>query len=368
MNKDILDQLQEEARRLRVARKLPEGKLTWDWIARVQEDFRAFKEKHALSLHDVAKRLGSGYSASVLSQFLSMASDQDYIGDIDRIVRGVNAFMEQFARAKDSPRPAGFVETRVAKRMLTTVHNAVELRAIGLIYGPSGIGKSLTLQAAHAMFPGSIMLRTRSTTRGVGGMAKQIAAEMRLRAKTTFEIQAKLIDALKGTDRPLFIDEAHQLHHGALEFLRDLHDECEIPMVLAGTVKLEETISDTERWYGQFASRTALRCDIAEDWQPESKHKKPLFTVDEILKVFQSDKVRLTDDGALMLMKIANCMGIGCLRLCRQVVFVAAKLANGEALNAAILSKVMRQMHGRVHTDSRVEKSIIENAPYLAVA
>lgn len=367
MNKDILDQLQEEARRLRVARTLPEGKLSWDLVARVQEDFRAFKEKHSLSLSDIAKRLGPGFSSAVLSSFLSMDGPEKYIGDTDRVVRGVNAFMEQFVRAKESPRPTGFVETRVAKRMLTTVQHAVELRAIGLIYGPSGIGKSLTLQAAHSMFPGSIMMRTRSTTRTAGGLAKQLAEEMKVRATTTYQIQRKLIESLQDTDRPLFVDEAHQLHHGALEFLRDLHDECGIPMVLAGTAQLEKAVSDTDIWYGQFSSRTALRCDLIEHWNPDSRHKKPLFSVEEIRKVFQSDKVRLTDDGALMLMKVANCMGIGCLRLCRQVVFVAAKLSD-QPLDAAILSKVMRQMHGEFHNEKRIDKSIIENAPYLAVA
>lgn len=365
--KDIIDQLHDDARRLRVARKLPDGQLEWEWIERVQSDFKTFKESHALSLDNIAKRLGQGYSPSVLSSFLAMKSGQEYIGDINRITRGLNQFMEQFARTKESPRPAGFVETRVAKRMLSLIQNAIELRAIGVIYGPSGVGKSMTFAAAASIFAGSILIRARSTARTPAPFARQMCDALRLNPSrmSSFSIQSRLIETLKGTDRPVLVDEAHHMGMQSLEFLRDLHDECEIPVVLIGTIDIEKCVSDTSQWYGQFASRTALRYDITEVVGAGSggsggRKSKPLFTKEDVIAVFHSDKLRLTDDGVMLLVRLANSLGLGCLRLCRQVVFVAAKTSGGQAIDAELLLRVLRQMHGHVHMTERVERVIRE--------
>lgn len=354
----ILDALHEQARKLHMARMLPDGELGWEWVQRIQEDFERFLKDTGYTLRKVSKKLGAGFSPPVLSQFRNMSGPDDYIGDRDRIVRKLNQFMEQEARNQAAPGPADFVETRVAKRMLTAIQNAIELRGIGLIYGPAGVGKTITLEAAVSIFAGSVMVRARSTTRSVGGFARHLAKAMKIKQQgTLYTLQDRFVEALKGTDRPIFIDEAHQLTRQALEFLRDLHDECGVPIILAGTVDLENQISDREHWFGQFSSRTALRYDIAEDWQPGGK-SKALFTVAEIVKVFHSNKVRLTDDGALMLTQLANCLGLGGLRICRQVLFVAAQHQKDKPIGRDALTRVLRSMHGRVFTDHRVHREI----------
>ena len=121
--KDILSQLAEDARRLRVARKLPDGKLSWEWIVRVQADFKRFIEDEGLSLMQISRKMGRGYSASTLSIFTTLDDPTKYAGDIGRVARGLNQFMETHHRSKEVPRPDGWIETVVARRMITLIQN-----------------------------------------------------------------------------------------------------------------------------------------------------------------------------------------------------------------------------------------------------
>ena len=68
--RDILNQLAQDARRLRVARKLPDGKLSTSLIVQVCNDARRFREKHGISLEEMSRRMGPGFSTSVLSNVL----------------------------------------------------------------------------------------------------------------------------------------------------------------------------------------------------------------------------------------------------------------------------------------------------------
>lgn len=368
-NSDILSKLAEEARRLHVARKLPaDDPLPWEWVSRVQEDFRRFLEETGMSQSQVVRKMGAGFSGPVISSFLAMKKDSDYIGDRDRIVRGINNFMEIHARRANAPRPAGWIETEVARRMLVLIGKTIELRAMGLIYSDAGRGKTMTLEAARGIYPGSVIVRILSGTRSPAGLAKLLAKQFKFSVhKSTFDIQMELIDQLKGTDRALMIDEAHQLNPKALEFLRDLHDACEIPIILVGTKKIDEATADTDQFFGQLTSRIALRYDVTEQLHSSNNHKpKPLHSAAEIEKMFKQDKVRLTADGIHTLTRIANLEGFGGLRLCKQVVFVAAEYAGDKAIDAGLILKVLRTMHGLVHGVTRITRAIDESKVAVA--
>src|SRR5690606_20966631 len=146
--------------------------------------------------------------------------------------------LEQIAQRKEARLPDGFVETRVARRMLTVVEQAVRLGGIGLIVAPSGIGKSNVFEAARQVFPGSVVVRVRETCRTGPGLIRHLAQALHVRgASNSISAQAAVIQALAGTNRLLLIDEAHRLADNALELVRDLHDEGgNLPIVLAGTI------------------------------------------------------------------------------------------------------------------------------------
>lgn len=369
--RDILEQLAQDARRLRVARMLPpkdEGPLEWEWIKQIQADFEAYLEKTKQSVNKVSRKLGDGFSTGVLSQFRNHKEQYVFRGDLDRIARGINNFIELAERQHNAPRPKGWIETAVANRMLGLIGQTVDMRCIGVIFSDAGRGKTMTLQAASKIFTGSILVRVVCSSKSPSGLNRAIAHALGHRKKTfALGDQPLILNQLKGTGRPLFIDEAHQLSPGALEYLRDLHDCCGIPIILAGTRNINEKCSDDDYFYGQFSSRIGYRMNVTEVLETTRKNPRPLHSAEEIKRMFESDKVRLTDDALTALAKIGNLMGLGGLRLCKQVVFAAAKVANAKSvkIDASLIIDVLRQMHGQDHAAeciSAMEKSKVKIA------
>jgi DNA transposition AAA+ family ATPase len=348
---ELIEELAKEARQLKIGQKLPEhDPLPWEKIAAVRDDFSFLVEQKGVTIQRIGEALGPGFSRGPLSKFRNIEKREDFPGDVDKMARALNQFMETLVRRKQSKRPAGFVETDVARRILTVVGKTIELNSIGLIYGDAGRGKSMTLEAAKEIHRGAVLIRVMQSTRRPRGLAMQLGEALNLRVKrsTTHDAEHKIIEALRGTGRALLIDEAHQLEPDSLELVRDIHDETGCPIVLAGTMKLNDRVNDQERYFGQLSSRVALKYDLTEELRGGGGggEPKPLHTLDEIRRLYESDKVRFTDDGRLLLTKLANLPGLGGLRLCTKVVQVARSLSQGEPIDAELLLRVIRTLHG----------------------
>jgi len=358
----ILEQLARDARRLRLAVKLPAvGAVPIDQATMVRDGFRELIDVTQLDLPAVSAAMGPGFSVTKLSDFMTCGDLTRYRGDLDRITRGVNQFMETLARRAEDRRPEGWVETEVARKMLLVVAKTVELQAIGLIVGDAGRGKSMALEAASSIHPGSILVSVMRPTRTAAGFAKHLARSMQLTgASTTHGAVFAVVEALNGTGRPLLIDEGHKLTADALDLIRDLHDQCGIPIVLTGTVKLAEQVDDSDYFYGQFASRVALRYNIADDLTTAGGDPRPLYSVDEIRQLYEADKVRFTADARALLTRIANLPGLGGLRLCSKIVQVATAASRGELIAADLIHRVVRMLHGRDHGVQRIERALTD--------
>ncbi len=365
---DILKQLEEDARRIRVARTLPKGPLKPDLMYQVIEDFEAIRKEHQLSYVQVAKEMG--ISTSMLST-VKHAHEGEWVGDLEKLVRQINSWLEQHMRRRTAPMPGGFIETRAAKDMLTVARQAIATNTIGLIYGPSGVGKTMALQALQATYAGSMLIRVRQSARTPAGIAKRLTAQLRINrpGRTLFDMQDAITRHLEGSNRLLMVDEAHQVIRTGLEFLRDIHDETGIPMLFAGTREIDDKVSDFSEWAGQLNRRVGLRADIvARVGGPGGggKGEQPLFTVEEIVQIFQSDQVRFTADGAMLMTRLANVIGHGCLGLCDKVVRIAAMtreaktaVRNGNGIDARLLLAVVREMNGEL-VASELDKAMAD--------
>ncbi len=358
---EIIERIAKASRRLRMGQRLPDGPLPWDVVQRVQADFRRVLDQPGISLTDVAEAMGEGFSRGTLSRFKNMIRPDDSTVDLDRVVRGINQFLETLARRRQVALPDTFVETEVARRILLVIAKTIELSAIGLIYGDAGRGKTLTLKAAAAIHTGAILIRVTQSTRTPSSLAKHLAQLLQLRgAETLLKAESKLIEKLSRTGRPLLIDEAHQLKPEALELLRDLHDECGVPVILVGTVKINEAVADSDLFCGQFSSRVAIRYDITECLRSGDggRDPQPLHTIEEIKRLYASDKIRFTADGLTMITKLANLPGFGGLRLCSKIVQVAATITGDDPVDARLVMQIIRSLHGRTHTISQIERAI----------
>jgi hypothetical protein len=370
---EILDRIGEDARRLKVGQRLPQADpIPWEIIARVREDFDFMLGQPGLTMEMIGKALGPGYSRGSLSRFRNCTSREDYGPSIDKATRAINEFLELIARRRSSKLPSGFVETDVAKRMLVVIGKTIELASIGLIYADAGRGKSMTLKAASTIYPGSILVRVRQHSRTPTGIIKALAEATNIKAASVsgYRASSRLIDALSGSGRCLLIDEAHQLKHEALETIRDIHDETGCPIILAGTAALNEAVSDHAAFFGQMSSRIALRYNVSEDLASMGPGGggRPLHSVDEIRELFERDRIRLTDDGRMLLTKIANLPGLGGLRLCAKLVQVAASASKGEPVTAELLLRVLRSMNDRGFAVHTVEQAIHASTSKVRIA
>jgi hypothetical protein len=176
-----------------------------------------------------------------------------------------------------------------------------------------------------------VLLRGIRGTRRSRGFTSQLGKALNLRGlRTTHEAEPNIIAALRGTGRGIIIDEAHQLTPDALELLRDIHDKAGVPIVLPGTVKLQDQVNDQGFYFAQLSSRIAIKYDM-------------------------------TDDVELLLTKLSHIPGWGGLRLCSKVVQVAASLSQGELIDAELLLRVIRTLHGGQSANS-VERQL-EQSP-----
>ena len=362
---------------MRVGQKLPEqGPVPWELIERVREDLDFMVSQPGITAKMVMA--ATDISKTRYCRFGRATSREDFKGDIDRVTRQLNTFLETVARRNQAKLPDGFVRTQVAERMLTIIGKTIELMAIGVIYADAGRGKSVTLEAATQLYAGSVLIRVRQHTRTPTGLAKAIGGALQVRGlRDGFSAASNVIQTLKGTGRCLLIDEAHQLKHESFELLRDIHDEAGVPIILAGTIKLNDSVSDHDMFFGQMSSRIALRYNVTEGLTDQGgpgssgPGGKPLHSVSEIVQLYERGKVRLTGDGRMFLTRLANLPGLGGLRLCAKVVQVAWSAAMGEgkeAIDAELLLKVVRAMNDQAFAVHTIEPAMQASTERMKIA
>ena len=155
-NNSILDRLAADARRRRVALNLPNGTLTWEQMLVIRNQFQAMMDSHPkkISLTKAAKRLGDGYSYATLYSFMTASDEVTMKCNGQKVARALNSLCEQLALEMEAPKLDGFVETRVAQRILTLVRLTIQNKGISLVYSDAGRGKTKTA----CRFGGSIVV------------------------------------------------------------------------------------------------------------------------------------------------------------------------------------------------------------------
>lgn len=363
--REILDLIARDERRLRVGQRLPaEGPIPWDTIQLVREDLAFVLQQQGVTIPKICAALGEHYTPKLIGRFRQCSNRDNYPGDIDQAARAINGFIELIARRSEAKLPDGFIETEVARRILLVVSKTIELASIGVVYADAGRGKTMTLNAAAAIHQGSVLLRVRRQTRTAAGLAKALAEAIGLRGcQTSYQASRRFLETTRGTGRCIILDEAHQLTHDALELVRDIHDEAGLPIILAGTIRLQESVDDAGAFFAQMSSRIALRYNVVEDLVAGGgPGGRPLHSIDEIKALYESDKVRLTSDGRALLTRIANLPGLGGLRMCGKIVQVASSASGGELIDARLLLRVIRTMNDQAFAVHTVEAAIQREA------
>ena len=367
-----IDRLVQDAR-TRAARVFSDGvaadSVSRDAAERVVQGVLDYLSESGRSRSAVAKSIG------VAPSTVGMVLSWKYPGNWREIVLDLDRWLDDQQRRDAAPRGApAFVWTKAAEEIRAVADAAATLQTIGLVFGPSGVGKTMALEAVAADKAGALLVTAEKMSATTSGLLRAVARTLRICDGQAAYLYHRIKSALAGTPRLLIIDQVHNLCTGKddrpLYVLSDLHDATGAPQLWCGTTDvvayLDRGQSKGREPLAQIRRRIGICRDLLErTGSDDGGPGEPLFTVDEIRKVFSKSAMRLALDAARYLQQLANLPDGGGLGACRNLVVMAVKInqARAEVLTSDALRLVHRLLASRrifKHLDARMS---IEPAP-----
>ena len=364
-NNDWAAKLADQARIMGEARMLLDDQPLTDEIKTlILQRLAEYLKRTEKSQEWAARSMGMG--APTLSQVMSST----YPGDVEKQIRAIDKWVEQQVLKESAPKPSGFVKIKIAEQIFGVARWIQKINGIGLIHGPAGIGKSITLQAVRAETPGSCYFSIRTAGQSKLSVLDGLARALRVPGmKMTANMMQDQIEGLiKDTGRLLIIDEIHKLagrsNDDALHALRDVHDATGCPMLWSGASNIATYIETQKARFeplDQIASRVKFWLNLTaianqEDGGPG------LYTIEDIQKWCAKRAIRITPDGVRYLQMIANTPGMGALRTCDGLLLVAAALAGEKPIGADMLRNILSQQRGTRYVEAFETQSEIRRS------
>ena len=319
-------------RTLMAAVPLPSsGALTDGQRARAMQNFGQYMREHDLNAEHVARQLGTP-RAGTIGELLS----GKYRSTADAHIRALNLWVEQHALQRDSePTARQYISTKVARAIERSARLVFEDQVMGLLVGPTGIGKTRCALALSEKYVGSVYVRVARGTHTARGLVHALTGLLKVReawrSPTYQTSMERVLARLKQSGRLLVIDEAHQLKRAALEVLRDIHDVAGVPILLLATDELLTRVQkDATPDRGQLYSRFAVMQHLTEGYEG-TESPKSLFTIDDIKALYADPMIRLAPDAGQFLKAVANDLGRGSLRRAAHLLRSAARIARKHA-------------------------------------
>jgi transcriptional regulator with XRE-family HTH domain len=327
---------------------IPEGTdakdITPEQIDLVVHQIELFCTEQNISRKQLARAIGLK-SAGNISDVLN----GNYKADRRPLIQQLDAWLEQELKRLATPSDCRFVWTTVAREIQTVAQLAVALKVIGLVYGgdTSGVGKTMALEAVHAETPGSIFITIEKQHANATGVWRAIAQAMRINdGKGNAALYDRIKGELRDTPRLLIVDQIHNLRgrkdDGPLYLLADLYDMTNhAPQLWCGTADMVGYLNRGVKNRGdeslaQLRRRIGIQRDLMQRTRsPEEGGKdEPLYTVEDIRRVFAANKLKIAADGVQFLWRLACIPDHGALGLARNVVRIATIIAQHQGASA----------------------------------
>lgn len=331
--REAMDRLNESNRILVEARMLSRSKpLTIGQRCEIVDQFTCYTQEHGIPLARVAKEID--FSESVVSQWRSGT----YQGNVEEVTRAINGWMERDARRVQAEKPKDSVSTWVATTIHTIACQADKQGMMAAIVSPAGSGKTKVLKALAQEMRGLYLYCTEALTPREFLLSLAHAMGKKPGPATEASLMRLVVEALQGTRRIILLDEAHQLKK-AIRCVRAIHDQAQVPIIMAGTYDILRFVDDRTDGRGQFSRRT-LRCNLmdyvrnAQD--PDGNAAgRDLFSIEEIRAFFEMRRIRLASDAMHLMWALACLPNYGTLGLIGTVADIAASVNQG----AQVLSR-----------------------------
>jgi len=345
-HKDFIGRAEQEARVLRYSRMIPEGRISLAVVDDIVDLVRNYARSWNFTNAAIARAVGT--SQTYISNLFD-ASTRDKIPDDSRdgLVRALNTWIENEGRKREILRPSNFVMTGPARRLVATGVMTIQIGCIGVANGGPGIGKSETCRWIGSgecpKISGAVAIELASDEGRGPAVRERIFEAVRGRRTQRRPMVRHLVDRLRGRSL-LIIDQAHNLKDSALLDLQSLHDAAGLPILLVGTQAIDDrTSDDDDPLFGQLSSRIGIRTDLVPASLDGDDGTKATFrewiSLDDLRRMFELEKIKLSDDALRMLLEIALFQK-GALRRCKYLVTAAAAAvrgANRSAITAADL-------------------------------
>jgi DNA transposition AAA+ family ATPase len=191
---------------------------------------------------------------------------------------------------------AKFVDNKNTVR-LAQMYSALEKReeglpGMGLVHGFSGAGKSRAvtqlIQANNGVYVRAMALWS------PGQLCASIAQAIGLdQVNGSNKCLMAVLDRLSLTSRPLFVDEADYLFANlrSVETLRDIHDYCNVPVVLIGMDGIERKVLRS-RQLARRMSRSVEFLPLDRDDHSKLCDAVCEVTLDDCIKTYLYDKTK----------------------------------------------------------------------------
>lgn len=355
-NADNFNVLLDRERIRGATRMIPEGtdadQVTDEQIAHVVHQVQLFCDQAEVSQAQLGRAIG--VSASRVSEVLKGT----YKADRRPLILQLDAWLEQELKRLAAPATTRFVWTSVAREIQTVAQLAVQLKTIGLAYGPdtSGIGKTMALQAIHQETPGSIFVTIEKQHANATGLWRSIAQAMRINdGKGNAALYDRIKGLLRDTPRLLIVDQIHNLRGRKddvpLYLLADLYDNTNhAPQMWCGTADMvayfNRGAARADESLAQLRRRIGIQRDLMQRTRSpeEGGRDEPLYTIEDVRKVFGSNKLKLTADAVQFIWRLSCILDQGALGLARNVVRIATIIGEHQgksSLDALLLKAAL---------------------------
>jgi len=239
------------------------------FVDRTVEALRSYVEAQDANIDILAQTIPS-MSTSRLRQF----ADRKYTGTLlttaEQIAEHLALEQERIAAGV----AADFVETEVSDRIDQLIVVARRDLVMTLGYGPSGLGKSISLRRyggkdwvrlIHAPLRFAMKATLRSICRALGLGIKGDPDTLAF----------SIIDEIGGKEMCLIFDDAHRFTPEALDLLAGIYDECQrLSIVLLGQPELHKMIFHRRKEnYAQVRSRIAMISDLEKNLESKDVEK-----------------------------------------------------------------------------------------------
>jgi len=221
-----------------------------------------------------------GCSPSVWSQVRA----GKYKGDTEEYLRRARQWLGRRQLRHEEPETT-FVQTSIARYILTVCRRATDMPTIGMVMTRSGAGKTAALLEFRKREGGNcIYISAGQCMSSRSALLAEIATKLDLSLLPTTaaalayrEVRSRLADMYaggSGAQATILIDEATTLRPDAINTLRNLHDDpaCRPGIVLADTWRMDGELRSRRRdvmagGYEQLTSRAGAQYRMATDAQ-----------------------------------------------------------------------------------------------------